>query len=76
VEGGDNFVVLPLVRNGPGADVISGADVLSSLPESRRRPHIDGRSEMGGTSGYWSHRQRGAQIVSNLTSAQRRLKVF
>src|SRR5215472_14789850 len=28
------------------------------------------------TSGYWSHRQYDAQIVSNLTSVQRRLKLF
>jgi hypothetical protein len=26
--------------------------------------------------GYWSHRQCGAQIVSNLISAERRLKLF
>jgi hypothetical protein len=28
------------------------------------------------TPGYWSHRQCGAQIVSNLISAERRLKLF
>jgi hypothetical protein len=28
------------------------------------------------TAGYWSHRQCGAQIVSNLISAERRLKLF
>jgi hypothetical protein len=28
------------------------------------------------TPGYWSHRQRGAQIVSNLISAERLLKLF
>jgi hypothetical protein len=28
------------------------------------------------SSGYWSHLQRGAQIVFNLTSARRRLKLF
>ena len=35
-------------------------------------------SALGGkwTSGYWSHRQCDAQIVPDLTSEQRRLKLF
>ena len=35
-------------------------------------------SALGGkwTSGYWSHRQCDAQIVPNLTSEQRRLKLL
>ena len=35
-------------------------------------------SALGGkrTSGYWPHRQCDAQIIFNLTSVQRRLKLF
>ena len=49
-------------------EVAVGADILEMSTS-------DG---LGGkwTSGYWSHRQSGAQIVSSLTSAQRRLKLF
>ena len=45
-------------------------------PRSLRVTHRNGRK--GGTrmSDYWSHRRSGAQIVSNLTSAERRLKLF